>query len=178
MRWLTAVLATVAILPLPLTVVLLWRAIAQTPADQTFWQVFVVTILVHGCLITAAVFAFRRDARMPGTPLEPSVLSITPDELKIERAGRDRGMDYSWEISEIADVRLCYTEPDRIFLGLKSVVAHAMSHDEFVRISVERRTGEVDDVIVRTTGRYWMDVLEARVRAYLGLAPDAKAAVS
>jgi len=174
MRWATAVLAGAAIFLAVPTFVLVLAAVANRPGDATFWWVFAVEIVIHGCLIWAAIAAVRRDARAPGTPLEPSVLAISEEEFTIERAGPDRGMDYSWERGEIADVRLCNAAPDRVLLSAKSVLRHALSADHVVRISVERRSGEVDDVMVLSSGRLWADALEPRLRAYLGLSPSTR----
>lgn len=173
MSWTTAVLAAVAVLILPLTVMLLWRAIAEAPGDATFWWIFIMVMIGHGCLLWVAIARARREARAPGTPSEPSVLAIAGGLLKIERAGSDRGMDYSWELAEIADVRLCNAAPDRIFLSAKSLLAEALVHDEVIRVSIERRSGEVDDITVLCAGRHWVDALETRLRAHLGLRPDA-----
>jgi hypothetical protein len=174
MSWTTAVLAAVAVLLLLPTALLLLRAVSGVPGDDdAFWRVFIVVMVAHGSVLWVVIARLRREARAPGTPLEPSVLSITGDELKIERAGPDRGMDYSWELSEIADIRLCNAAPDRIFFSLKSLVAHAVSHDELIRVSVERPSGEVDDVTVLSAGRHWTNALEERLRSYVGLSPHA-----
>jgi len=101
--------------------------------------------------------------------LKPSVLSITGDGLKIERAGRDRRMDYTWQLSEIVDIRLRYERPARIFINPKSVLMHAVEDDGLIRVSVEHPSGEIDDVMVLSAGRYWTDALEAKLRAHLGL---------
>jgi hypothetical protein len=170
MTWTTAALAAVAVLLLPVTVVLVWRAIADVPRGGTFWRVFIVVIVAHGCLLWVAIARLRREARAHGTPSEPSLLSITDGVLKIERAGPDRGMDYSWEVPEIADIRISAAAPDRIFLSPKSLLLHQLFAEEVIRVSVERQSGEIDDVLVSVSGRYWADGLENKLRTYLGLA--------
>jgi hypothetical protein len=127
----------------------------------------VVTIMTL-CLLWYAATAFH-DARLPPEPLEPGVLWVKDGILKIERAGRDRDMDYSWELCEIADVRLGVAAPDRIFLSIKSLLAQTLFPDDLICISVERQSGEVDYVLVAAPGKYWPDALEARLRPHLGL---------
>lgn len=174
MTWITAFLAAGTVVLLPATFIFVWRAVADMPSDSTFWIALVIALAIHGCLIWAAIVRIRREARAPGTPLEPSELLITEHELKIERVGGDRGVDVSWGLSEINDIRICNAAPDRAFGGFKSIMAHAVSHDEVIRVSVERPTGEVDDVMILSTGRYWASELETRLRAHLRLSPDAK----
>jgi hypothetical protein len=173
MRWTTAVVGVLALLLLAFTIMLAWRAIAEGPADDTFWWMFAVVTAVDGCLLWVAMAQLRRDARAPGRASEPTVVCITGEELRIERAGRDRDMDYSWKLSEIADIRLCNAAPDRIFVSARAVLEHAMSNEEVIRVSIEHPSGEIDDMIITSVGRDWADALETRLRAHLGLSSDA-----
>jgi hypothetical protein len=171
MTWTTAILTGAAIFLFIPTLLLLFTAVANVPRGPTFWWVLGAAILAEACLAWRAITAVRREASAPGTPLEPAVLSLTADALKIERAGLDRGTDVSWERWEVADLRMCNAAPDRVFLGLQSLVKHALSADDVLRVSVERPSGDVNDVFVLTRGRGWADALELRVRTHLGLPP-------
>jgi hypothetical protein len=170
----TALLGAAAVLGLLVLVTLARRLVEDTSTDAATWVALCLVAIVATGFLLFGMSTFR-EAQLPARAAEPSVLSVTDRVLKIERAGPDRGMDYSWERTEIADVRICAAAPDRIrmFLSLPSLLGHALFPDEVIRVSVERRSGEVDDVFVSSPGRYWIDALETRLRAHLGLAATA-----
>jgi hypothetical protein len=98
------------------------------------------------------------------------VLSICDDVLKIERGGRARDIDYIWNTCDIKDIRLCAASPDRIYTGISSLLQQTLiNSDDVIRISVMSRSGTIDDVFVVSDGKHWIDALEQKLRAHLGV---------
>jgi hypothetical protein len=174
MTWTSAALILITILVL--VTALLFGLYA--PRDATFWLILAVLIVALGFLLRATIARLRREAKAPRPPSEPSMLVIADGVLKIERAGPDRGMNYSWELTEIADLSMSNAALDRAFPSPRSLVAHGLSQEQVIRISVQRRSGEVDDITLLSTGRFWADSLETRLRNYLKLSPAARSANS
>jgi hypothetical protein len=108
-------------------------------------------------------------------PPQPSILTICSGVLKIERAGPDGELNVSWELKEIADIRLCATaDVGRILLGLLSplIMLFNMPRGPLVRISVMLPTGAVEDTVVLAPVGRWVEDVEQRLRHYLGLAKE------
>jgi hypothetical protein len=171
------VAAVLCLIPIPLSV--LWRIVNDIPTTNGLWGVYIAAITITWIFLLYAMWAYRESALPPRT-MEPSVLSITDGLMKIERAGRKRDMDYSWDRSEIVDVRLGAEGPEHFtwekllpFQWDKLLPFHAsFPEQDFIRFSVEDTSGQVNDVMIEAPGKYWTFELEPKLRAYLGLRPD------
>lgn len=146
--------------------VLGWQLL-ENPGNIAVWIATGVGAAFAGLLIRY----LAADARKVRVPSEPSVLTIGDGILKIERTGHKRDVDVSWEVSEIADIRVCPTTDERIFLGVGSMLSVALfpPGGGLIRISVMRPSGEVDDVVFQSPGKDWADEAEKKLRDYLGL---------
>ena len=159
--------ASVVLLPIPL--MLMWQLV-QDPAGATpqRWMASAAVFAVFALLL-GYVLRVSREMRRPAAPGEASTLLVRDGVLRVERAGQGRDMDYTWNLDEIADLRLCAAAPDRAFGGFASVLAAGVAPNELVRLSVERPSGEIDDIVIAVPGRYWIGPLEAKLRAHLAL---------
>lgn len=141
------------------------------PTDVGRWAVVVIGLAIAAYLL----WYLRRaiwQAKIRPEPVAVSVLLIGPAQFRIERAGVRRDLDVSWELSQIADIALCPTNDFQPALTPKGLFMQAISmKEDLVRVSVELTSGEVEDVVVRASGRDWIAELEARVRAHLGCKP-------
>ena len=165
------VLASIVLLPIPL--MLMWQLI-QDPvgARPQRWVASAAVFAVFALLIGYALRVSRAMGR-PAAPVEASTLLVRDGRLRVERAGQGGDMDYTWTLDEIADLRLCAAAPDRAFGGFASVLAAGVAPSELVRLSVERPSGEIDDILIPAPGRYWIESLEAKLRSHLRLSSPA-----
>ena len=167
MGWTTAAMILITLFVLLTTVFFCWRAVAEMPREASFWLIPAALVSALGGLLWGTIARLRREAKAPGAPAEPSLLRIADGVLKVERAGPGRGMDYSWEFSEIADLCMSNTSPDRASPSVGSLVRERLAHDQMIRISVARKSGEVDDINILSAGQHWASSLETRLRDYL-----------
>jgi hypothetical protein len=164
-----AFLVAAILLALPIPVVAVVSLSSDSPLTPTLWVAYAVVIAITVVMVLYAI-AGVRTSRLPVPVIEPSVLKVNDDVLRIERVGKDRGTDVSWERAEIADIRLCVAAPDRVFLGIPAMLGHALSKsNNMIRVSVLLPSGDVDDVMIATPGQYWVGELEEKLRDYLGL---------
>lgn len=162
------VLVAGAFMMLCLVAAALWHAYDETTAGSL---VVAAIALIVAFLAIRYLRANVRAERTPSPPPEPSILRVQGDTVVVERTGRDRDVDVSWQLDEIADIRLCPTYDRRIILGVHSLVRAVFSppDDDRVRISVMHPSGEVDDVVVQAPGRDWIEGMERRLRSYLNV---------
>src|SRR5262249_13181264 len=158
------------LLPLPSIIVLmLLEGHAPSVLQILVW--FVAEAVVAWFFLTR-----YRAVHRPRHPRQPSVLTVTEDTLKIERAGRNGDLNISWQIQEIADIRLCPHNNDGHFiLAFMHSPIHAMflmRRDESVRVSVELPSGDVEDAVFAAPSGGWIQRFETRLRTYLGLGED------
>lgn len=165
-----AVLVLAAFIAVPI----LWMVVTDLAngdaPDSRHWVAYVGLTLIVAWLLWYA----RREARralQPSPPPESSVLTIDADNFRVERAGPARDMDYSWDRSEIADVRLSRAMPSAAGFGFRTVLPYALGKDRKLRISVQDHQGDVADVFVETPEGFCVEDLEVTIRARLGL-PD------
>jgi hypothetical protein len=160
------------IFALLIAAIALWSVFSQiingSSNNLENWIATAVGLAVMGGLLWYA-FANLKKARIPASAPVPSVLTISDTELSILCTGPKRDIDLSWNRSEIADIRLSPAAPNLKLHQFKSLWAQVIFADDVVRISVMIPTGEVKDVYVLTSGRYWTDAMEVKLRNYLGL---------
>jgi hypothetical protein len=159
---------------LTLTLAALGRIAQSERANIGVW-IGITILLGLACLIFVYALGGVRRAHTTRDPSlgGPSEIFVDERELRISRTGQDRGTDVAWDLVDIADVRICPTQPDRLltFFFIKEALTHAFfAKDELVRVSVMDVSGQIDDVILVAPGRYWPQELEDRLRSYLGLA--------
>jgi hypothetical protein len=110
-----------------------------------------------------------RKERIPSAPVEPSVLTIRDNELRIERTGRDRGTDVSWDLSEVTDIRIFRETELPPIMGPRAILSATLSPEDIIEITVVLPSGQFDDVLVRVPNEHWIGDLEKRLRGYLHL---------
>lgn len=159
------------LLTVPLLLVVFLQLQSPVPIGAALWTVYGLVVAASAALVLYAVYGLKRSS-LPPRRREPSVLSVTGNTLKVERAEPDRSMDYSWQLSDIADVRIGAAGNDYQFLRHLSPIFGMMQKKGLIRFCVESHSGHIDDVMIDAPGSSWTFSLEERLRAWLGLAND------
>ena len=164
-----AMLVAGLLIMVPLAAAATWGLVSDSTSPQN-WVAAAVGSAVAVCLLWYLATGVRK-ARVAPPPAISSVLTVRDNTLKIERAGRDRDTDVSWDVAEIADIRLCPKPKLPVFALLGSLPLALLfpPDDDLVRISVMLPSGEVEDVLLRAPGKYWTITLEGKLRGYLRL---------
>jgi hypothetical protein len=164
--WALLVVTSLLALPFPLFMVLSVIEGANLMTPVTLFAI------AFEALILWFWRKFLRAILNPPPRSHACTLTVEDSTLKVERAGADGDLDVSWDLVEIADIRLCKSAGQNLggLIHAPLLVLFLMQRDHLVRISVMLPSGLVEDTIIRAgSADAWTDDVESRLRDYLGL---------